>query len=254
MLNVIVDACNPNPKTFAHPYYCEQLWHMNLMHAINHSQGIACFLAKEMGLPEGQWHIASPIHWEASHNDVMIVAEGPQAFTQAALQVFQKFLGTDGIEVHPYSSNLWLFQTTQLSVLNSACLHQVMHRSFKNFLVELPADWRTWFTEIQMLFHQELKPSHSPINGVWVWGTGNVHLPPQEIWTMGDFPGVNTKPWTPKKPILTEGVLLVGASHAAQIEALFSNQDVQWWWRDQYYQMLRPSLWQKLRAWIHHEN
>jgi len=253
MLNVIVDACHPNPKTFAHPFYCEQSWHMNLMHATNRSQGIARLLAREIGLPEGQWHIATPIHWEASHNDVMIVAEGPQAFTQAALHVFQQFLEADGIEVYPYSSHLWLFQTTQMSPLDSACLYQVMNCSFKNFLVDLPTDWRTWFTEIQMLFYRELKPSHSPINGVWVWGTGDLHLP-QEIWAMGDFPGIEAKPWTLKTPLLAEGVLLVGASHATQIESFFSKQDVQWWWRDQFYQILKPSLWQKLRAWIHHEN
>ena len=262
MLHIIVDAPHGDDSIEAKPFYSEQLWQMNLFNAMNHAQGVAQFLAQQKGLSEGNWHLASPIHWEATHNDAMIVAEGARHCSSEDLthffQVFQGFLERDDLLVRQITPGLWLFDAKQLQVCPVPSLDAVMHRSLQEYLQMMSTEWRTWFTEIQMLFHSAFPGTNPIINGVWPWGAGAFQLPNQ-LHCLGEFSDFNTTVWDPSQALPKSGVLLVSAEHASIIENLIKQKKakhmaITWWWTNKNYQVLPDSLWATIKSWFSHAN
>jgi hypothetical protein len=244
MLNIIVDGACKEPERLSHQYLIPHVWQMNLMNLLNQGQGIAELLAADLGCHEGNWLIASPIYWQATHNDVMITSLRAKLDPEY-LRVFQNFLALDASKLLVHPSGLWLFESERMPSLNSQDLEGMMHRSLYPFLEQMPVLWRTWFTETQMLF--------SPIfaaqaNGLWPWGGGifklnqtlyalEPHLWPEKIAPIDLWhDGINYKH--------QDSVLLVTTS---QLDELLPHlrskaRQITIWWNNGLETIIKPSL------------
>lgn len=130
---------------------------------------------------DGQWAVVSPIHWQASHNDALIVAAGKDlAATKeefsARFELLRDYLTQDAMHLHQHADDLWLLRIDNKPTLKAKPVYQILHRSLMPELAELDNThyWQKLFTESQMVFASH--PEKSVINGVWIWGSGSLHV------------------------------------------------------------------------------
>jgi len=154
----------------------------NLLNSINpdFSSAVIPLLAHYHGL-EGRWVGVTPIHWQATHNDSMIVACGDslnlsEKNSRAYLEQLNIFLQEDTSQFHYHNPSLWLMNIDNKPELHSLPPEKVLHRSLMPILEtwDKTLYWVRLFTELQMLFASPgLQHSESmdlPVNGVWLWG------------------------------------------------------------------------------------
>lgn len=135
---------------------------------------LASLLSRLRGLEEGSV-ILSPVHWQATHNDAMIIATDKdlnltESESQRSFQLVADYLAEEQMHLHYYDAGTWLLTASQKPSLQAKPVYQMMNQSLMPALAALDATlyWQKIFTECQMLF-----AAHSPssaINGVWIWG------------------------------------------------------------------------------------
>ena len=135
-----------------------------------------------------------PIHWQATHNDAMIVAQGQElAMTDEESAAIQSLLGdllpAYGLTLQ--AAGLWMANgSADLSSVNPKPLQQIMHCSLLPHLLSLDQSlkWQQMLTEVQMgmsnlVFNQTRLSNGLPtINGIWLERADN--KPPfwQRLW------------------------------------------------------------------------
>lgn len=144
---------------------------------------VADLLRSYHGL-EGEWLIASPIHWQATHNDAMIVACGNELHlseeeSYSLFEAFKAFVATDHINVHYHDAHTWLIQCEGKPPINAKPVHTIQHHSLMSELKTLDDShfWQGFITENQMFFSANAlnkERSSYPINGLWLWGAGKL--------------------------------------------------------------------------------
>ncbi len=137
---------------------------------------------------EGRWLIASPIHWQATHNDAMITAcyEDLDLSDEASRQWFAAladFLKYDNIKLHYHDAYTWLIQFEQSPPIHAKPVHTVLNQSMMQQLKTLDPTlfWSRFLTENQMFFSEhplnKTREGRYPINGVWIWGDEQLNEP-----------------------------------------------------------------------------
>ncbi len=139
----------------------------------------------------GRWIIASPVHWEATHNDAMLIAAGNELklsdeesrlwFTEVA-----DFLKADGFTPVYHDAGTWLFNTDSKPEINSQSLPTLLHQSLMPVFSSLDNSfyWQRLITEMQMYLSAHplnLKRPNLPVNGLWFWGEGICDLQSKAI-------------------------------------------------------------------------
>ena len=131
----------------------------------------------------GQWLIANPIHWQATHNDATILATGDALglsdsdarvwFDEVAACLLEL-----GLNMYYHDATTWLVQVDTMPPCISPAPHQIMHHSLMPFLstMDNTGAWPRILTELQMLlsshrYHQQHSQA-CPVNGVWFSGGG----------------------------------------------------------------------------------
>lgn len=134
------------------------------------------FLSRCHGL-EGTWIVASPIQWEATHNDAMIVAAGKELAldndeSKRLFHAFAEFTRDDNFQPVYHSANLWLICVDGRAPIQSPRPESIVHQSLMPLLAEMDKTlyWQRLFTEVQMFFNASVPDSL--INGLWFWGAG----------------------------------------------------------------------------------
>lgn len=124
---------------------------------------------------KGDWLVLSPIHWQATHNDALILATGKDLELQDAqaklwFAVFADYLAADGMKLHYHDAETWLLAAPQKHPLNAKPAHQLLNKSLMLELTQMGDTlfWQKFITESQMLFAS--KPNQSAMNGLWPWG------------------------------------------------------------------------------------
>ncbi len=138
---------------------------------------------------EGRWLVVTPIHWQATHNDVMLMAcDGAlncsDAQARAAFDVFSTFAAEEGMQVHYHDRYTWLLQCDDKPAITALPPDALIHQSMFAHIQQLDStlSWQRFLTEVQMLFAQRISHS-SMINGVWIWGGGQLKAPSHRpIW------------------------------------------------------------------------
>ena len=152
---------------------------------------IASLLSQYYKLP-GEWLIASPIHWQATHNDAIIVAFGDalnlsETTAQAWFTAVSQFLEADNFQLFYHNPTYWLIQAENRPRLHSNNLNAIQYQSMIPALMKLgeAVYWQRILTELQMFLfthplnhsragQDAIKPTH-PINGIWFWGGGKIN-------------------------------------------------------------------------------
>jgi hypothetical protein len=148
---------------------------------------VADLLRQALNLKEGKWVVVSPIHWEASHNDATISAVGSNLDlsddeAKQWFDVFADFIQHDGMEVVFVNNYTWLINIHNLPTIHSKPLYQVVNQSILPHLKALDEGmyWQRFITETQMLLNSHPLNAERPglpINGVWLWGEGQLSPP-----------------------------------------------------------------------------
>ena len=133
----------------------------------------------------GSWLIASPVHWEATHNSAMLRATGKALdlsedesrlwFDQVA-----DFLKADGFTPVYHDAQTWLFRVDDKPKITSQSVHTLLHHPLMPVLRTLDDSlyWQRLITELQMYLSAHplnTKRQDLVINGLWFWGEGELN-------------------------------------------------------------------------------
>jgi hypothetical protein len=151
----------------------------------NESPPVADLLRSYHGL-EGEWLVVSPIHWQATHNDAMIVASGhdlglSDSASRLWFAALAEFVALDNIKLHYHDAATWLLQAEGKPQLTAKPVHTLHHQSMMPELKRLDDTlfWQRFITENQMFFSahalNKTRTELYPINGLWLWGGGQLH-------------------------------------------------------------------------------
>lgn len=183
-MKIILDACTYNlpANALAIPTYKNYL--LNVLVNIGFSLDrapIADILRKLHGL-DGEWAIVSPVNWQATHNDSMLIAAGHDFSLNAQQSTFlfdkfSEFVRAEGMKLYMHDAVTWLIKISDKPFLKAKSVYSILHHSLMSELVDLDDSlyWQKFITMSQMLLSNLKLPDSKnlyPINGVWVWGGG----------------------------------------------------------------------------------
>lgn len=134
---------------------------------------------------EGKWIIASPVHWEATHNDAMITAVKDSLHLSDSVSriwfaEISQFLSQDQFDLVYYDANTWLINIDKKPPIKSISLGRILNQSLMPALAGMDESmyWQRLMTELQMFMGQHPLNSVNtlamPVNGLWFWGGGTI--------------------------------------------------------------------------------
>ncbi|MBI2784836.1 MAG: hypothetical protein HYX60_00410 [Legionella longbeachae] len=128
---------------------------------------------------EGEWLVLSPVHWEATHNDAMIVASGKELQlkeieSKSCFNLFAQYLAEEDKVLFYHNKQTWLLYHDKSQALNAKPVHHLLNLSLMPELAKLDNTmyWQKFFTESQMFFAS--RTNQSKINGIWLWGSAKL--------------------------------------------------------------------------------
>jgi len=249
MLDFIFDAHSDDNTELSHRFWFPQHWLMNLARAMGTTAGLATLFAQKLGLGEAAWVLASPVCWQATHNDAMVVGLAREAVLNGYFQVFVDFLAQDGARAYQISPDLWLFDASFLGESVFFDLDTVMHQSLQTYLMAMPVPWRRWWTEVQMLF-QTTKAGAQEMHAIWPWGGGEwqatraVYAFRHQYDNLSFIQRLEQKKW-PKN-----AVILVDKAHHVEIYQRLGHHHLRLWWQDGYQIKPHWQWWQQLKRMV----
>lgn len=124
---------------------------------------------------EGDWLILSPVYWQVTHNDAMIVATNKELQCDEKeskywFKLYADYLAEESISLFYHDAETWLLHAANKPHITAKPVQQLINRSLMPELAQLDSTmyWQKFFTESQMFFASH--SDKSAINGVWVWG------------------------------------------------------------------------------------
>ena len=180
-MDVIINQDSQNTPEEVKPLASHGSALLNLLACLNYDPSNPPLgeLLKRYHQLEGEWLVLNPAHWQASHNNVAIVAFGEDLeLEEAELKIlfhsFSDFLREAGMGLYYHDAYTWLISTTHKSLLKTKPIHQMLNKPLFYELAQMDETmyWQKFFTESQMFFSS--KHNQSVVNGVWFWGGGHL--------------------------------------------------------------------------------
>jgi len=210
---------------------------------------------------EGEWLVMMPVHWQATHNDAMIIAFGNELAlseeeSRALFNQISTFLQEDGLDLYYHDANTWLVNLKDKPSITSKPVWQMQNQSMMSVLATMDKSlyWQRLLTELQMLLNADTTKEQSlrlPVNGVWFFGNGTFSWPVnRDIMTDDEqllthfSPAL--KPLDFDKPIANNAILLINYPEKINIdwlETTLSKQKVSWFWNNIAYSTAKKSWW-----------
>ena len=232
---------------------------------------LADLLRMSHKLPVGEWLIMSPIHWQATHNDAMIVAYNEaldlnESVARVWFAEVSQFLAQDGFELVYHSPYYWLLNVKGKQALTSPNLPAMNHRSLMPILAELDPTmyWQRLFTELQMFLSShplnDRKDQRLSINGLWFWGGGQlIQDAPQYNRPLISDSSMLQRVFEQQCVVLDKNTLSMNEETLVVIEKptpeiidhlvrMTRKNSVNWYWNDAAYRAVRKpwyKLWRK---------
>ena len=198
---------------------------------------------------KGTWLVVTPIHWQATHNDAMIVAFGDALHlddTQSKywFQLYADYLALEHISLYYYDAQTWLLCSDNSPPIKAKPVHQIVTHSLMPELAQLDSTmyWQKFFTECQMFFATH--PNKSAVNGVWIWGGAalgdkkSIAVCVDEQWfALAQMCSSNVTLYSPSVSLKQFQVLLLNnsdilsAEHQEQLKKL----PTYWYWNNSAY-------------------
>lgn len=179
-LDVIVNANAEHVPEFAENMLTQSDTVLNVLACLGYDpmNPPAAELLKQLHHLEGKWVVLSPIHWEATHNDALIMASGKQlGLTDQQLQQYfeqyASYLAEEKLELVYHAPDVWLMRLTELPGPYSKPVHHVLQHSLMPELDQMDEHmvWQKLITESQMFFAAQ--ETHTLLNGIWPWGAAD---------------------------------------------------------------------------------
>ncbi|MCX7116514.1 MAG: hypothetical protein NTW94_01130 [Legionellales bacterium] len=163
------------PGDFYHHLYAS-------VHGVIETPPVADWLRRVHDL-EGPCLLVSPISWQASHRDAMIVAYGESLGLSAAdadawFEVFLEFVSFFQMKAVKQDDTHWLLQCAGRPQVITKPVHQLLQQPLMSIIRTMDDTlfWPRFITEAQMFFSSHpvnhARGGLSPINGIWLWGGG----------------------------------------------------------------------------------
>lgn len=195
---------------------------------------------------EGDWLMLSPVHWQASHNDAMIIAAGDDLQlddiqSQSWFQRYADYLAEEQMTLHYYESGLWLICVNQKPSINAKPVHHILNKSLMPELALLDTSmyWQKFITESQMFFAS--LPNETALNGVWLWGGARLDgqspmsiCADEHFLELAKICSSNVSPYSPSLELKKFQIVLLNdfdvlsTQHKFQLKKLRCN----WYWND----------------------
>ena len=183
-VDVVVHASKKEPPSGTQSFLRASLSYHQLLVSLGFGMNeapVADLLRHIYGL-SGAWLIASPLQWEATHNDAMIRLGGTgfdldENESRRLFVLFENFVAEENMRAFYVDATTWLLQAEAEQAPSSAPVHVLQNCSMRPALLALEATpfWLRFITETQML----LSAQASRVNGLWIWG-GQGALVPQK--------------------------------------------------------------------------
>lgn len=212
---------------------------------------VADLLRRYYGL-KGRWLVASPMRWQASHNDAVITADANRLglswkAAEIAFSAFSEFAQDAGMDTYFCEPSTWLIRCDDKPSLHAPPLHKLFGQSLLPHLEALDAAlyWQRFITESQMFFNTQrfMKAKSSEVNGVWLWGDGVLPaLSSKPIICMdeaaerlagllsSDVRSYEASQSFPRNAIVL--MLMFNADGLKQLKKLLKHQSINWYWNN----------------------
>lgn len=244
-------------------------------HGNYYSNFLVCLGCDSLSLPladllrryhqlEGLWLIASPIHWEATHNDAMIVAlDSELELTEKESRLWfaeiKEFLKADSFDPVYHNSDLWLLKIDDKPAIRSKSVYSMLHQSMMPVLHTLDSTfyWQRLITELQMFLsaHQlnSKRENKFPINGLWFWGEGKFNIPgnrpivtdDEELLSLASSTSSPISRLTPATVFEKDHLLIINNPQQIELcnlEEKIKKNAVHWYWNNVAYSC-EPNHW-----------
>ena len=221
-------------------------------------------LLRRTKLLQGQWMLVSPMHWEATHNDAMIVASGDELglddqYSRIWFAEISQFLAENNLPMVYIDAHNWLINVDKRPPINSPSVRSVQHQSLMPVLKAMDESmyWQRLFTEIQMFMSSHPLNSRRdldlPVNGLWFWGAGCLSdTTDQTIMTADPVIQDIYKDCLPldwQSRVDSKAVILIHQFEPSLLPVLMQftkMQTVRWYWNNTAYHTWHQRWWQRL--------
>ena len=265
-MDVIINSeCQSIPE-LSEPLSSQGSAELNMLQVIGYdalNPPLANVLKNKIGL-QGDWVIASPIHWQATHNDAMIAAQGKELQLDEKASwhyydLYSDYLAGENSVLYYYSKDVWLLQISDKPSLNAKPPHLLINSSLMPELAQLDSSlyWQKFFTENQMFF-ASIK-NDSLINGVWFWGGAELEVKKsftictdEHFFAIAQLLSSRVTLYNPSVSLKDFQILLINnintlsLSHQEQLK----KTSVHWYWNNAAYTLNRPKwfarFWRRL--------
>ena len=198
--------------------------------------------------------MATPIFWQATHNDAMLLAcdsalNVTEDEARGLFEIVTNFAAGEGMRTHFHDAYTWLLQCDDKPPITANPPHRMLHQSLFPHLktIDKTLFWQRFITEVQMLLNGQSK-----VNGVWIWGAGSLPLPSNRLILVNSqethdlAQRLSTKTDYVKNTPPTQNALLLFDSlnqdEWMSLQTELSHYAVNWYWNNLAYSS-KPKSW-----------
>lgn len=228
-------------------------YHLNILSALYPGEKnlpLADLLCHYHGL-KGEWIVVSPLHWHATHNDVIV--DGiydslmlDELKAQALFSRLQEWMQIEGMPMVYHDCYHWLLQIDNKPPIKSVALPYLLQLPLTPILRAMDSSqyWQRLFTELQMWMHQNMPDSM--VNGVWFYGEGKLDWRQSPIFSddpdlLQHFPNqVNT---LQSQTIAAENALWILQTNPPDLNKRCQPVATTWFWNNKTYQLPAKPWW-----------
>ncbi|MFC3907682.1 hypothetical protein ACFORL_01130 [Legionella dresdenensis] len=208
----------------------------------------------------GKWLVLTPIYWQATHNDAMIIAAGQDLqFSEDEARewyaALADFLQVENIRLYYHDKYTWLINIDGLPDISSKPAELILHQSMMPALAAMDKSlhWQKRLTELQMFLSNHSlnnkRTDRCPVNGVWAFGGGVFEWPQGRVILSDDHDlqahfSSYIQPWLPEQVLPDNALVIISNAGAGQLN-LRQNNGVRWYWNDIAYQTSKKKWWKR---------
>lgn len=248
ILNSIYEGTPAKPITGYQDYFVNILTNIGYSYT---NAPVADLLRRLHGL-NGEWLVVSPVNWQATHNDSMIIAAGHDFnlghdYAKKLYAILAEFVQDEGMNLHFHDAHTWLLQAHNKPKINAKPVNSLLHRSLMPELESIDDSlfWQKFLTECQMLFNNIQADSLYPVNGVWVWGAGFIDAKPtpalialdERAYEVTQILSIKSDMYSNAKSYPKDAVFVAYAEESIRkLPVKVRNKITSWYWNNQAYQ------------------
>lgn len=261
IINDVIEVVPANSK----PLVTEGDALLNLLVSLDYNPAslpLAALLANYHHLDAGNWLVIEPVHWQATHNDAMIVACGRELLltgeeSRQWFDAVSHFLREDGFLFHYHNAHTWLIKANDKPSLNNTSAFSLLHKSLMPVFgqMDITSYWQKLLTELQMFLSShplnQQRQNALPINGVWVYGQGVFKIPETQSIITDDeqliacYPE-RVVPLDFTQPLKNNSILLLNDKNKldfSKLPASMTRHALRWFWNNTAYSTSKKSWW-----------